>query len=229
MGFGGRLLRAGLALSRASPGRRQARSRLDVARRLLAAEWGQRVPTFEKAEAVLSPIPEIPPFEKLARLISNNPDVARWPKVAEKRRAALELEKARAVPELTLGAGAEQFGNDTGPVVSLSMALPVFERNQGNILAARYKLDREKEEAGEAVLKANTALSGVYHALVDSCAEAEVLKNEALPDARRLLNIYRKAYQGRGAASPIWREQTGPFSSQGALHRKGGRLQQIES
>ncbi len=56
----------------------------------------------------------------------------------------LALEKAMAVPDLTLGAEFDKRGSfvDNATFFSVAMDLPFFHRNQGNIKAARIKVDQ---------------------------------------------------------------------------------------
>lgn len=58
----------------------------------------------------------------------------------------LSLQKAMAVPDLTLGPNYDQSSNYTPHYVGLgiSLPLPVFNRNQGNIKSARYQVKQEE-------------------------------------------------------------------------------------
>lgn len=58
----------------------------------------------------------------------------------------LALQKAIAVPDLTVGATYDRRGGfvDNSMIFSLSMDLPFFNRNQGNIKAAKISIDQSK-------------------------------------------------------------------------------------
>ncbi|WP_165836300.1 TolC family protein [Taibaiella soli] len=58
----------------------------------------------------------------------------------------LALQKALAVPDVTLGPNYDQNSNYTPHYVGLgiSLPLPVFNRNQGNIKSARYQIKQEE-------------------------------------------------------------------------------------
>ena len=58
----------------------------------------------------------------------------------------LELQKALAFPDLTLGIGFDRRGGyvDNIALFSISMDLPFFNRNQGNIKAAKIGIDQSK-------------------------------------------------------------------------------------
>jgi cobalt-zinc-cadmium efflux system outer membrane protein len=184
------IIKAEIHVYNARVQREQAQAKLEAARRRLAATWGQTPPTFEKAEGVLSEVSPVPPFQDLSEMIYQNPDVARWNKEVEQRRAALELEKAKRIPDVTLSGGVQQFndGSGTGPFFGASMPLPIFDRNQGNILGARYKLEKVGAESRDAALKALTSLSNAYLALASSYTEAKGLKTEVVPAYERFFN-----------------------------------------
>ncbi|TWW00366.1 TolC family protein [Chitinophaga pinensis] len=56
------------------------------------------------------------------------------------------LQKAMAVPDLTLGANFDKRGSfvDNATFLNVGIDLPFFNRNQGNIKAARYSMDQTK-------------------------------------------------------------------------------------
>ena len=97
----------------------------------------------------LRDLPGVPSLEELNRRLENNPELARWTTELEQRRAALKLEKSRAIPDLTAGLGYRRLsGSDDNALVGgISIPLPLFNRNQGNIREAEYRLARAGEEA----------------------------------------------------------------------------------
>jgi cobalt-zinc-cadmium efflux system outer membrane protein len=196
------IIKAGLHLSNAKIQREQAQDKLDAARRRLAATWGQKDPGFKKVDGVFTDVSPVPSFEELSELISRNPDVARWKKETEQRRAALELEKSKILPDVTLTGGAQQLddghGSGSGAIFGVSVPLPIFDRNQGNALAAQYRLQKVGAESSDAALKANTALSNAYQALVSSYREATGLKTDILPAHERFFNVYNQIFIKKG-------------------------------
>lgn len=57
-----------------------------------------------------------------------------------------DLQKAMAIPDLTLGASFDKRGSfvDNATFLNLGIDLPFFNRNQGNIKAAKYSVDQSK-------------------------------------------------------------------------------------
>ncbi|MBE7558460.1 TolC family protein [bacterium] len=133
---------------------------LEAARRRLAAQWGGE-PVFSTVAGNLELMPPAPELAVLNDTLAQNPQLARWATEMAARRAALALAEARAVPDPSIGAGARYY-NETDNhafVVGVSIPLPLFDRNQGNIAAARERLagPRPEEAAVARSLSAATA------------------------------------------------------------------------
>jgi cobalt-zinc-cadmium efflux system outer membrane protein len=189
--------RAGIIISNGKIQREQAWTNLEAARKRLAANWGQKMPTFEKVDGVLEDASPIPSLEELSGLISQNPDVARWVKEMEQRSVAVALEKAKRIPDVTLSGGVQQ-DSDTknyGYVFGISVPLPVFDLNQGNTLAAQYRLEKAKEESSDAAVKADAALADAYRSLSSSYTQTTTLKKDVLPAAEGVFDAYNKGFR----------------------------------
>ena len=188
--------KARVALASAHIEQKQAYQRLTSARKRLAYAWGSTLPLFEKVAGKLDAISPIPSEHEVAGFLEQNPDLARWATEMNKRRAVLELEKARAVPDPTLFGGVQRFSgaNDTAVVFGLSVPLAVSNRNQGRILEAKYHLAKGREErrAVEARLEAN--LADAYQALANALVEVTDLRDKVLPGAESVLAATRRGY-----------------------------------
>ncbi len=192
--------KARVVLSTATIQRENAKRALEVARRQLAATWGSPSAVFERVTGDLGVMRPIPMAAQLDRLLEQSPDMARWLVEVEQRLAALDLERAGAVPDLTVGPGVKrinQFKDSTqyALVLGLSMPLPVFDRNQGGILEARRNLRKALEERRATEVGVRTALAAAYEALSSSYAEALALRNDVLPEAHRVFDGVREGYR----------------------------------
>lgn len=82
---------------------------------------------------------------------------------AEREAAArrVRVERARAVPDVTASVGVRQFGVDgsTAMVAGLSVPLPLFDRNRGNVSAAQAELAAAEARLRAARLDAEADLS----------------------------------------------------------------------
>ncbi|RYH67863.1 MAG: TolC family protein, partial [Alcaligenaceae bacterium] len=83
-------------------------------------------------------LPSVPSLADLQPLISSSPGVVLARIEVERRKALSELEQSKRVPDVTVSVGMQR-SNETQRNVLLfgvSVPLPVFDRNQGNLLEA---------------------------------------------------------------------------------------------
>jgi len=175
----------------------KAQRELAGARKRLAALWGSTTPSFERAEGRLDTLAPLPPAERLEALAAQNPDVARWAAETEQREAALALEKAKRLPDLSLSGGIKhaQETLDQALTLGLGSPLPLFDRNQGGVLEAEHSLAKAQAEQRAAALRAHAALATAYQELASAHAEATILNGQTLPAARAAFEAARTGYQ----------------------------------
>jgi cobalt-zinc-cadmium efflux system outer membrane protein len=123
--------------------------------------------------------------------------LARWATEEDRRRAALRLEKARGTPDITIGAGVRRFEqtDDAALVFGLGVPLPLFDRNQGSILAATAELGKARRQYEAAQVRIWAALSEAVSALAAAYDEVTILRNDVLPKAQRAFEAARQGYQ----------------------------------
>lgn len=175
----------------------QAKHDLVAARQRLASRWGSLKPRFASAVGDLDATPATTSFDALARRLAANPRLARFGSEVAQRKAALAREKAAAVPDITLSAGGRQINerNDTTAVVGFSVPLPLWNRNQGNIRAARERIDRADAEQAAAAAALQTELSEGYENLERARAAILILRENVLPGADDALKATTEGYE----------------------------------
>lgn len=93
----------------------------------------------------------------IAAAIANRPDLQASAFSVKNRQAMLANEKWRALPATSFSIGyKEQNDNFSGPVFQFNIGLPLFERNQGRIKAAKAMVNRQVLQAK--LLKERVAL-----------------------------------------------------------------------
>jgi cobalt-zinc-cadmium efflux system outer membrane protein len=158
--------------------------------------WSSQEVSFDRAEGSLERIQMPAPPEQLAALVSANPQVARWAVEISARRAEAELAKAEAVPDLTTRAGIKyDRADDAGAlVVGISLPLPVFDRRQGDLLAARLSANAAAERRRAAERRLEAVLSEAYARMAAGFDEALALRDIALPPAKEAFTITQQAF-----------------------------------
>ncbi len=191
--------RAGVAFHGARIALERLKRDLEASRKTLSATWGNVTPRFKSASGDLDAVAPVPSFEQLLGLLSKNPELALWASETALRRAAVELAEARAVPDLTLGAGYRRYspsGDDVDTfLVGFSLPLPVFDRNQGGIREARTHVARSEEERRGAELRLGTALAESYRVLAAAHAELAALRETVLPGAQSAFDAVSEGYR----------------------------------
>lgn len=189
--------RAKVALATVRTDLTRAERELEAARRRLAALWGSIEPRFAKARGELGSVLPILTLQQLQERIHQNPELARWSTELTQRQALVELEKTKAIPDVTVSLGVSEYllTNSYGLVASASMPLPVFDRNQGGILEAERRRTKAIDERHAAEVRVGTALSTAYQALATAYAEAAAYKTSILPGAESAFEAVRKGYR----------------------------------
>lgn len=194
------VLRAQVAADLVRVEREKARVLLSTARRELALLMGDSAPRFSSVSGNLGVIRRPPPFRTITDAIENNPQLVRWTAVRARRDAELLSARLKVVPDVRASVGWRRFRetSDNAMVFGLSMTLPIWDQNQGDILAARQS--RDKVEAERAINKLTLlSLAGrAYDTATGAVQEIELLRNTVLPNARNAAQGLEEGYgQGR--------------------------------
>jgi cobalt-zinc-cadmium efflux system outer membrane protein len=145
----------------------------------------------------LDSLQAIPSAEALAQRVEQNPDMARWVTAMAQRQSAVTLEEANLIPDPTLGGGFRYFNESKAQafLFGVSLPLPVFDRNQGKNLEARYQLAKAEEERRAAAVSVYTSLAETYAELSAALTEASTLRDEVLPGAQSAFDAISEGYR----------------------------------
>ncbi len=190
-------VRASVPVANAQVAVRRAERELEAARRQLALTWESDAPRFGALNGVLSEITEPPAAARLVALLNDNPAVARWATEISVRRAEARLARADATPDVTgrLGYKHDRAEDAGALVVGVSLPLPIFDRRQGDVLAARLGVRSAEQRRREAELRLETMLSAAYAQLANAYDEATAIRDVALPPAREAFEVTRGAFE----------------------------------
>lgn len=188
-------LRARSALAQAEAEREAAVADELAARSSLAALFGVSQPVGSVAGTALDLIPR-----------SVNPDISLDVRLADAERAAAaagvreQLAERRLDPAVGVGVRHVRESGDVGLVAGLSMPLRLFDRNQGNIDAARQAANaadaRRASTLATTTARARNAIANVEAAQ----RRLEALEKAAVPEASEALRLAEFSYR-EGRAS----------------------------
>lgn len=206
----GKLARAGEASGydsrRLARERRTAEIRLsqelaeqDRARERLAALIGKPGAFAGRAEGRLLP-PHPPALDAALAALARRPDL----QALSARAEAADLEGRAAargwVPDVTLGVGTKRadsgFGHDHGTLFSVSIPLPVFDRQQAGERRAAAEALHARAEHSLARVRAEGELRGLHRQAERLTAAAADYRARAAGESAELLRIAEAAYRG---------------------------------
>jgi cobalt-zinc-cadmium efflux system outer membrane protein len=190
-------MRARVAVGQAEILRTQRAGELAAARVQLSALWGSARPGFDRAIGALDAIAPPPPLDTMLAGIEGNPDLARWATALAQRDASVRVEQSRAVPDVTVTAGPRYFSDtqEVGLVFELGLPLPIFDRNQGAIAAARAERDRADAERQAARTAVHSELLQAYEQLRAAYEQAVALRERMVPAAEAARRRTDEAYR----------------------------------
>lgn len=147
-----------------------------------------------------TPEQEVPRLDKqqaLQQLLAISPVLKAQMSLVEAAQHDLDLAKAQAIPNVTVQVVAQRDHVQKYSSVSalLAMPLPVFNRNQGNILTATGLLAQQKKEYERIQLAMKDQFTEVFTRYLSSQNQVNRLGREFLPRAKENLELTTKGYQ----------------------------------
>ena len=131
-------------------------------------------------------LPSVPSLADLQPLISSAPGVVLARIEVDRRKALTALEQSKRVPDVTVSVGMQR-SNETQRNVLLfgvSVPLPVFDRNQGNLLEALKLEDKARDELQAASVRLHSEVAQGQERLSTITAEVQSLQQDVLPGAK---------------------------------------------
>jgi cobalt-zinc-cadmium efflux system outer membrane protein len=140
----------------------------------------------------------IPLTELISRAEESNPELQHLAQEQRVEQSRGTLLRAERIPNLNL-----QFGTDfnsprdfrVGPRSQLSVMLPLFTRNQGEIAQSVASLRVLEGEAAAAKRAVAARVEAAHFELSARQAQAELYRRALLPTARRLKNLAEESYR----------------------------------
>src|ERR1700716_3674 len=178
---------------------------------LAAVVGNPRLPLM-KLEGKLEDTPSINADELVEKIVNESPAVRIADLGAKRAEAALARAKREPIPDLQLRGGVQQNGELLSGLNGRSVGLqgfanvgvriPIFDRNQGNIAAAKADAERAKREVERVKLVLRERAASVVQTYTFSQTAVDRYKNQMIPRAQKAYEMYAKKYQSMAAAYP---------------------------
>jgi cobalt-zinc-cadmium efflux system outer membrane protein len=189
--------KAEVAYSNALIAVEQAKTQFKNAKRRLALQWASTCPDFERVSFPFFEIASPIPFEQCLANLCDQPEIVQALYAYWNAHQTWRLEKANRIPDVTLQVGykANYEEKNQGLMAGISMPIPIFNRNQGNIRRAYFDMLKTGDQGRQLwlVLEAKLAIS--YEDLIRAYEDAERIKNISLPAATQAFELAQKGYR----------------------------------
>lgn len=179
--------------------------------RSLAAVIGQPTLAFGKLAGSLEELPDVDTPRLLDNLLQNSPAVKIASLSLARAQAELDRAKREPIPDLQLRAGVQQnreLLESTGRPIGLQgfaevgVRIPIFNRNQGNVQAARASIERADLEQQRVQLLLRERSSSVFQTYLTAKAAVKRYRSQMIPQAEKAYNLYLNRYRNMAAAYP---------------------------
>jgi cobalt-zinc-cadmium efflux system outer membrane protein len=197
----------------------QAKVDYSAAQRMYAQMFHMLAAVAGKPELPVSPLegdfehpPQIDASQIEDRIVHDSPSVKRAQQQVARLEAELKSAKRESVPDLQIRAGVEHNFEPINeaartPVglqafASAGITLPIFNRNQGNVAAAKAGLERAQSEVTRVQLSLRQTTQPLLQSYLSDREQAERYRGEMIPRATRAYQLYLAKYQNMAAAYP---------------------------
>lgn len=176
----------------------EAQAELQSARQTLAALWGDAVPDFgEVVGDASAAAPEQATADLLLQQVDAAPALAASRLEIDRRKALVDVERSKAVPDMVLTIGARR-DNELGltqAVVGVSIALPLFDRNQGGVHEASKRADQARDEYDAARIRLMVDVRRAATQLSSARASLQTLRETVLPAAQQVYDASTTGFE----------------------------------
>jgi len=93
-------------------------------------------------------LPAVPSLDNVQQRLSTSPTLRRMQLEVERRRSLVDVERSKRIPDVTFSLGVKR-PTDCSAINCcsvFSVPLPLFDRNQGNLLEALKREDKARDE-----------------------------------------------------------------------------------
>ena len=170
---------------------------LAASRKRLAGLWGAAVPDFAQVQGNLESLPPLPPLTELSQQLETSPALLRARMEVERRSALTRVERSLRTPDVTISLGTRR-NNELGlnqVIVGASLPLPLFNRNQGNVLEAERRTDKARDELAAVAVQASNRLAQAHARLDLARQSVTTLREQILPGAQSAYDAATKGFE----------------------------------
>jgi cobalt-zinc-cadmium efflux system outer membrane protein len=170
---------------------------VDISESELASFWGESELGYMISDSYLNEIEKPKDLETYKAKLADSPYIKQYDFIEDEKKSLLDLENAMAIPDPTIFGGVRDFDRtgDQAFLVGVSLPIPVWDRNQGNVISANSEVSKAQNQKIKATLDLNRELVSQYQSWSLAYQEINSLKVEIIPSAEKAFKDARKAYE----------------------------------
>ncbi len=142
-------------------------------------------------------IPEPPTVNQLWSALETTAEMRLARLSVDQQEASFELEKTQRIPDLNVSLGSQYSAEDRERVnvVGLSMPIPLFNRNQGNILSAARRADQARDLRNATELRLRADVEQAMDQWVVAKEEINSFDQTILPSAKSAVDSATRGFE----------------------------------
>ncbi|SPF47206.1 Outer membrane protein (fragment) [Candidatus Sulfopaludibacter sp. SbA4] len=203
------ILQAEVEEQQAAMNLRVARQSLLASWRMLAAVAGKPDLPPARLQGDLDSVPDLNYEESVAATLSHGPQIKFAQQAVERAEASLVSARKAPIPDLQVtGIVVQSYeplarpGSVTGVQAGaqVGVQLPIFNRNQGSIAAAKDEVESAKQEVARLRLQLERGLASLFRDYDAARVSIRQYKTGMLPRAEQAYKLYQANYQNMAGA-----------------------------
>jgi cobalt-zinc-cadmium efflux system outer membrane protein len=167
-------------------------------------------------EGDLENVPKLDVDQALERIYAESPELRTAQVNTTRSEIALKRARREPIPDILLSGGVrynrellevEPGGTLRRPVgpegfFDIGIQIPIFNRNQGAVAAAKAETERARLEVDRTRLALKARLATVYREYQDAMATMDRYRSRMIPKAQQAYDLYLNSFRGMAAAYP---------------------------
>ena len=167
-------------------------------------------------EGDLESVPKLEADQALEQIYAESPELRTAQVNIARSELALKRARREPIPDLLVSGGVRYnrelldiqpggaLRRPVGPegFFDIGIQIPIFNRNQGAIAAAKAETEKARQEVDRTKLSLKSRLATVYREYKDAVATSERYRTRMIPKAQQAYDLYLNSFRGMAAAYP---------------------------
>ncbi|WLH30777.1 TolC family protein [Pseudomonas canadensis] len=165
--------------------------------RRLAASTGSAAPNFQAVATQNLSAPTVPSATQLLARLEQTAELRLAELSILQNEASVGLEKALRIPDLDVSIGSQYDASvrERVNLVGVSMPIPLFNRNQGNVLAATRRADQARDLRNATELRLRTETRQALDLWQSANTEVRAFNQQILPAAQSAVDSATRGFE----------------------------------